>query len=209
MKGDNLDSRIVMPGEMISDKPERISYAYVDNGKTFSTVVGLFSEGKLVPLEGAYEPLMDDLVVGFIAEVRFSGYSVDINCPYAAFLSSREIRERYSLGDAIFARIIKVDEVKNMDLSDAKKLPEGSLLKVSSVKVPRIIGKKNSMIDMVQANTGCQITVGRNGYVWIAGKGDVSLAGRAIRMIESQAHTKGLTDRVSVFLKSEMERKKK
>jgi len=151
----NKDSRIVMPGELVAEQPERISYAYVENGKTYSTVVGLFSEGKLVPLEGPYEPLQDDLVVGIISEVRFSGYSVDVNCPYAAFLSSREIRERFEMGDAVFARIVKADEVKNLDVGDAKKLPPGRLVRVSSVKIPRIIGKKNSMVDMICANTGC------------------------------------------------------
>jgi len=196
------ESRIVMPGELVADKPERISYAYVENDKTYSTVVGLFSEGKLVPLEGPYEPLPDDLIVGIISEVRFSGYSVDTNSPYVGFLSSREIRERFGMGDAIFARIVKVDEVKNMDIGDAKKLPEGRLVRVSSVKIPRIIGKKNSMVDMIHANTGCEVIAGRNGYVWITGKGDSNLAEKAIRMIEAQAHTHGLTDRVATYLKS-------
>jgi exosome complex component RRP4 len=196
------ESRIVMPGEVVADNPERISYAFVENGKTYSTVVGLFSEGKLVPLEGPYEPLPDDLIVGIISEVKFSGYSVDTNSPYPGFLSSREIRERFEMGDAIFARIVKADEVKSIDLGDAKKLPEGRLVRASSVKIPRIIGKKNSMVDMIRANTGCEVIAGRNGYIWIAGKGDANLAEKAIRMIESQAHTHGLTDRVAAFLKS-------
>ena len=197
-----MEHKIVMPGEIISEKPERISYTFVDNGKTYSSVVGLYSEGKLVPLEGPYEPLAEDYIVGIIAEVRFSGYSVDTNSPYVAFLSSREIRERYEMGDAILAQIMKVDEVKNIDIGDAKKLPVGNLMKVSPVKVPRIIGKKNSMIDMIKAATGTDIYVGRNGYVWFVSKGNIALAQKAIRMIEAEAHIGGLTDRVSVFLKS-------
>jgi len=198
-----MDGKIVMPGEMISEKPDRISYAFVDKGKAYSTVVGLFHDGKLVPLEGPYEPLADDLIVGIVTEVKFSGYSVEMNTAYPAFLSSREIRERYEMGDAIFARVGMIDEVRSTELCDAKKLPAGRLVKVSSVKVPRIIGKKNSMIDMIKSSTGCDISVGRNGYVWIAGSGNATLAEKAIRRIESQAHTSGLTDRVSVFLKSE------
>ena len=196
-------NRIVMPGEMVADKPERIGYAFVDRGKTYSTVVGLYSEGKIVPLEGPYEPLPDDMIVGIISEVRFSGYSVDTNSAYAAFLSSREIRERYEMGDMIFARITKTDETRSIELGEAKKLPEGRLVRVSAVKIPRIIGKKNSMVDMIHANTGCEIIAGRNGYVWITGKGDSNLAEKAIRMIEAQAHTHGLTDRVASFLKSQ------
>lgn len=198
-----MEGKIVMPGEVLSDKPERISYAFVDHGKTYSTVVGLYSEGKLVPLEGPYEPLPDDAVVGIVAEVKFSGYSVDMNAAYNAYLSSREIRERYEMGDTIFAKVAVVDEVRSVELSDAKKLPAGRLVKVSSVKIPRIIGKKNSMIDMIKSSTGCDIYAGRNGYVWIAGAGNANLAERAVRMIESQAHTTGLTDRVAAFLKSQ------
>ena len=196
-------SRIVMPGEMVADRPERIGYAFVDKGKTYSTVVGLYSEGKLVPLEGPYEPLSDDFIVGIVSEVRFSGYSVDTNSAYAAFLSSREIRERYEMGDAIFARIMKSDETRSIELGEAKKLPEGRLVRVSAVKIPRIIGKKNSMVDMIRANTGCEVIAGRNGYVWITGKGDSNMAEKAIRMIEAQAHTHGLTDRVAAYLKSQ------
>jgi exosome complex RNA-binding protein Rrp4 len=46
-----------------------------------------------------------------------------------------------------------IDEVRSIEMSDAKKLPAGRLVKVSSVKIPRIIGKKNSMIDMLQSAT--------------------------------------------------------
>lgn len=197
-----MESKIVMPGDMVSDKPDRISYAFVDKGKTYSTVVGLFHDGKLVPLEGPYEPLVEDQIVGVVTEVKFSGYSVEMNTAYAAFLSSREIRERYEMGDTILARVSMIDEVRSTELTEAKKLPAGRLVKVSSVKVPRIIGKKNSMIDMIKSSTGCEISVGRNGYVWISGNGNATLAEKAIRMIEAQAHTSGLTDRVSAYLKS-------
>ncbi|MEM2138285.1 MAG: hypothetical protein QW568_04310, partial [Candidatus Anstonellaceae archaeon] len=134
-----MNGKIVMPGELLSDRADRIAYAFVDNGKTYSTVVGLFAEGKLVPLEGPYEPLPDDYIVGIVTEVKFSGYSVDMNTAYPAFLSSREIRERYNMGDAIFAKVSMVDEVRSVEVNDAKKLPEGRLVKVSSVKIPRII----------------------------------------------------------------------
>ncbi len=197
-----MSNRIVMPGELLSEKPERISYAYVDNGKTYSTVVGLYSEGKLVPLEGPYEPLVEDYIVGIVSEVKFSGYAVDMNFAFPAFLSSREIRERFALGDALFAKVTLIDEVRSIELGEAKKLPPGRLIKVSAVKIPRIIGKKNSMIDMIKASTLCDIYAGRNGYVWIAGAGNANLAEKAIWMIEAQAHTSGLTERVSAYIKS-------
>jgi exosome complex component RRP4 len=73
--------------------------------------------------------------------------------------------------------------------------------KISPVKVPRLIGKKNSMITMIADACGCQLVVGRNGYVFISHKGDHKLAKEAILMIEQQAHTSGLTDRVGAYLK--------
>ncbi len=200
------DSRIVMPGELLSEHADRVAYAFVDKGKTYSTVVGLYSEGKLVPLEGPYEPLEEDYIVGIVSEVKFSGYSVDINTAYPAFLSSREIRERYEMGDTIFAKIAMVDEVRSTELVEAKKLSEGRLVRVSSVKIPRIIGKKNSMVDTIKAATGCDVFAGRNGYVWIAGNGNATLAEKAVRTIESQAHTHGLTDRIAAYLKSESQK---
>jgi len=29
------ESRIVFPGELVSDRPDRIAYAYIDKGKTY------------------------------------------------------------------------------------------------------------------------------------------------------------------------------
>ncbi|MCX8196779.1 MAG: KH domain-containing protein [Candidatus Micrarchaeota archaeon] len=196
-----VEGKIVMPGELISEREEHISYAYVEKGKTYSTVVGLYSNGKIVPLEGPYDPLAEDTVVGVITEIKFAGYSVDINYAFPAFLSNRESKEKLALGDAIIAKVLSVNEVKDVELFEAKRLPAGSLVRVSPVKVPRIIGKRNSMIDMLQSSTGCQIFVGRNGYVWISGKGNDILAEKALRIIEVQAHTQGLTDRVAAFLR--------
>ncbi len=195
--------KIVVPGEVVSEKPERIPYTSVDSGKTFATVASMImDDGKLVPLAGPYEPLPDDMIVGMIAEVRFAGYTIDLNCPFYTFLSSRETQSSYSLGDIIFARIKSVDEVKNVELAETKLLREGRLLSVSAVKVPRIIGRKNSMIGMISEATGCMMYVGRNGYVWISEKGKPALAIASIRKIEAEAHISGLTDRVAEFLKT-------
>jgi exosome complex component RRP4 len=194
--------KIVVPGEVVSEKPERIPYTSVDNGKTYATVASMImDDGKLVPLAGPYEPLPEDMIVAVVAEVRFAGYTMDLNCSFYTFLSSRETQSSFSLGDVVFARIKSVDEVKNVELSDTKLLREGRLISVSAVKVPRIIGRKNSMIGMIAEATGCVIYVGRNGYVWISEKGKPTLAVAAIRKIEAEAHISGLTDRIAAFLK--------
>ena len=195
-------TKIVMPGEIVSDRPVRMAYSYTDGQKTYATVVSMLAaDGKIIPLEGPYEPLPEDFIVGFISDVRFAGYSIDIGTAYPAGLSARDSREKFSLGDILLAKIISVDEVKNMDLADARKLTGGRIERISPVKVPRLIGKKNSMITMIADATLCQIVVGRNGYIFISHKGDHALAVDAIRMIEREAHTTGLTDRVGAYIK--------
>lgn len=194
-------NRIVVPGEVVADQPVRAAYTYTDGVKTYATVMSLKSEdGKLIPLDGPYEPLPEDVVVGFVSEVKFAGYTMDLGGPYRAFLSSRDCRESFGLGDIVMARIIAVDEVKSIDLADGRRLREGRIETISPVKVPRLIGKKNSMINLIAQATACQLVVGRNGLVFVSHNGNHHLAHEAIRLIESQAHTSGLTDRVAAML---------
>lgn len=196
-------ARVVIPGEMLADSAKPMPYAFIEHGKTFSSVMGLYDagSGKLVPLEGCYIPNLDDVVVGVVTGVKFSGYNVDLKSPYVGFLSSKETREEFKLGDVISARVMDVDEVKNVDLTEAGKLQNGEILEIHSVKVPRVIGKNSSMIRMIQDAAKSEIIVGKNGRVWIRG-GDSALAVESILKIEQEAHTHGLTDRIAAFLKA-------
>ena len=96
-----------------------------------------------------------------------------------------------------------ISKSKNVTLSmndyRAKKLNGGRLLKITPYKVPRLIGKEGSMIELIKNKTKCQIIVGQNGVVWIKGEKE-GLAARAITMIEEESHTSGLTDKISGLL---------
>jgi exosome complex component RRP4 len=61
------------------------------------------------------------------------------------------------------------------------------------------------MISMLKRETGCQITVSQNGLIVVNGKNpeDERLAIVAIRKIEQEAHTSGLTDRVGEMIRKE------
>lgn len=194
-------TRVVVPGEMLAASPKQMQFAFTDAGKTYSSILGLYDEtdSRLVPLEGCYLPSIGDYVVGVVKDVKFSGYNLDIKSPYVGFLSNKETREEFDLGDILVAKVQTVDEVKNVHLSDASKLDGGEIIEVLSVKIPRIIGKKSSMISMIQNAAKSEIVVGKNGRVWIKG-GDTSLAATAILKIEREAHLRGLTDRISALL---------
>ncbi len=196
--------KIVVPGEILVDKPVRMADSYIENGNTYSEVVGLFheTEMRLVALEGAYLPMDEDYVVGVVEEVKFAGYNVEINSPYSAFLSTKDTRFQFEMGDVLFAKVKGVDEVKNVNLFDARKLQGGEIVQISPVKVPRVIGKKSSMLNMLIDATKSEIYVGKNGRMWIKG-GDSSLAARSILKIEKEAHMSGLTDRMKDFLQKE------
>jgi len=82
-----------------------------------------------------------------------------------------------------------------------KKLEGGRLIKINPTKVPRVIGKKASMITMIKEKTDCQILVGQNGLIWLKGdpKGEI-LAVNAIKKIEKESHLNGLTEGIERFI---------
>ena len=203
-EGPSGPQRLVVPGEMLVAEVKPIPFSFVDGDKTYSSIMGVFDEGshKFIPLEGCYMPNLDDVVIGVVTSVRFSGYSLDIKSPYVGFLSSKDTRDVYKLGDVLAARVKDVDEVKNVDLTESAKLEKGEIIEIPSVKIPRVIGKNSSMIKMIQEATKSEVVVGKNGRVWIKG-GDSSLAVEAILQIEREAHTHGLTNRISALLKVE------
>jgi exosome complex component RRP4 len=59
------------------------------------------------------------------------------------------------------------------------------------------------MISTIKQETGCNVILGLNGIVLVTGKTleDEALATMAIRKIEDESHTSGLTDRITQMLK--------
>ena len=74
---------------------------------------------------------------------------------------------------------------------------------MTPTKIPRVIGRKGSMISMIKQETGCQIILGLNGVILVTGKipEDEELAIEVIKKIEQESHTSGLTDRITQLLK--------
>jgi exosome complex component RRP4 len=104
--------------------------------------------------------------------------------------------------------VCKVTNVTSQNLVDVsardqglRKLRGGRIIKVNTHKVPRIIGKKGSMVSMIKQATSCRIIVGQNGFIWIDGEPDKeNIAVQAIRKIEDESHMPGLTDRMKTYL---------
>ena len=199
---------LVVPGELLAEDDYYSGRGtFEEDGKICSKLLGLVSlrnkKISVIPLKSKYLPKKGDVVIGKIDDVRFSMWGVDINSPYSGILPASEVfgREKkelsrvFDIGDVLFLRIVDVDEVKKVKLGlkgrGMGKFKGGVIVDIAPTKVPRLIGKKGSMINMIKDKTGCKIVVGQNGLVWVKGNEDMEQIVK-----KKEAHTSGLTDRI-------------
>jgi exosome complex component RRP4 len=222
------NKQLVAPGELLAEG----SYfagenTYRDGTKVYASRVGLAQliGNKLivVPIKGAYMPRLDDIVIGRITDIGMSGWQVDICAPYPAMLPLSETpmhRDRdmgrpdlshiFTVGDLVLAQVIAFDRTRDHLLTTKGrglgKVLSGRVARISPARIPRIIGKGGSMITMLKNETHTDIVPGQNGVVLATGKNPdhERIAVEALYMIEQEAHTNGLTDRVKAMIQQEM-----
>ena len=125
-------------------------------------------------------------------------------------MSQHSDTEKYlNHGDSVMAKVLQVDESKKLQITlndrNLYKIKGGYMIDVEPSRVPRIIGKKASMIALIKKYTRCRIFVGQNGRIWIDGDTEaIEKALQAIYKIENEAITFGLTDRVEELLKKDV-----
>lgn len=215
---------VVVPGQLLAEGRYRASFGTYDDGdRIYSALVGLAelrgNTVKVVALEGVYIPREGDLVLGTITMVMGNNWKVDIGGPYLASLhANNALRRPYDddisrymdIGDVIAAEVIAFDRVTGPFLGmkgrGLRRLDSGMILEISPAKIPRVIGRRGSMINMIQDILRIQTMVGQNGRIWIRASNTevMRLAIKAFKMIEAQAHTSKLTDRVKTMLEEEM-----
>ena len=198
-----MSKKLVVPGELITSEPKRAGeYVYVQDGKIYAACLGLVNDespvADVVPFRGRYSPKVNDVVVGIVKKEEFSGYILDIAGFYPSFLSKKEFRYSLKKGDVVTARIETMDEVREAKIADVRVLHNGIVLTITPVKVPRLIGKSGSMMDVLKKGTNVNMIVGRNGRIWARG-GDLELLKRAVEKIENEAHLSNLTHKMEIF----------
>ena len=86
---------------------------------------------------------------------------------------------RLDRGDLIFAKVTNYDRTRepliSIDGKNLGKIDSGELVRISPVKVPRLIGKQGSMIQTIEAATNTSITIGQNGLIVFACDNSTSL----------------------------------
>jgi exosome complex component RRP4 len=114
--------------------------------------------------------------------------------------------KHFAVGDMITASVLMFDRTRDPMLTvqgrDLGKIPKGELLKISATRVPRLIGKRGSMIQTIEQATQTRVLIGQNGIVVVTGRAPegVQQAVAAIRMVEEEAHTANLTQRIKSLL---------
>ncbi|MEE1336789.1 exosome complex RNA-binding protein Rrp4 [Methanobrevibacter sp.] len=205
---------LVIPGQILADDEYYSGRGtFKENGKVCSSLLGRVSlrnkKIRVIPLKSKYVPKKGDVVIGKIKDVRFSMWDLDINSPYSGILPAfevfgrekKELNKVYDVGDVLFLRVVDVDEIKKAKLGlkgrGMGKFKGGIIVDIAPTKVPRLIGKKGSMINMIKDKTNCKIVVGQNGLVWVKGNEDMEqLTREIIHLIEAEAHTSGLTNKI-------------
>ena len=216
------EREVVIPGECLAEGMDYLpgDNTYREGERIFSKVLGLVGVAgrvmKITPLSGPYLPRTGDKIIAKVFDITMSGWRFETNTAYSAMMNVKDASSRFikrdedlsqilSIGDYAVVKITKVTSQNLIDLTMKEpgmhKISGGRLVKINSQKVPRVIGKQGSMISLIKDKTGCNITVGQNGIVWIKGEADKELlAEKAIKMIQERSHEEGLTDKMEKFL---------
>ncbi|MCV0431252.1 exosome complex RNA-binding protein Rrp4 [Nitrosopumilus sp.] len=215
--------KYVIPGDVVTTGPFRPEQNVILEGnKIISTTIGISEiyddSVKVIPLTGKYIPKINDLVIGKVISHTSLSWELDINSCYVGFLPAQdvfgrdfsahadELSSKLKSGDLVAARIANFDRTRDplVTISDRDlgKIDSGDLVKISPSKVPRLIGKRGSMIQMIEMATNAAVTIGQNGWVVVSCETPEGLlkAKKAIEMINEKAHVANLTDQVKEML---------
>ena len=213
--------QIVVPGETIVSGNEFLpgDGAYRDGEEVVANRYGIANifekHVRVVPVSGAYYPKRGNTIIGTIVDITFNGWLIDFGGAQNAFLpvaevpryvNKNEMAEFLNFGETV---IVKVWDVKSrgvdlsMKMRGFGKIEGGMIISVGPNKVPRIIGKEGSMVKLIKGATGCDVTVGQNGKVWISGKDtDMEVAAKKIvEFIGCNVLVAGLTENVEKMIK--------
>ena len=220
--------KYVIPGDVVTTGPFRPEQNVIlDGNKIISTTIGISEiyddSVKVISLTGKYIPKINDLVIGKVISHTSLSWELDINSCYVGFLPAQdvfgrdfsahadELTSKLKSGDLVAARIANFDRTRDplVTISDRDlgKIDAGDLIKISPSKVPRLIGKRGTMIQTIETATHAVITIGQNGWVVVSCENPEGLlkAKKAIQMVNEQAHVANLTDQVKEMLESKGE----
>jgi exosome complex component RRP4 len=221
--GAKLEPReLVIPGELIWEGRARTGEnTFRKNGNVYASRLGLVNYGKdvvsVIALEAGYTPMVGDLVLGDVVDIALGQWLIDIGASMEAVLSVPDAVDKpfytdfdmprvLDLGETIIAKIVDLDRRRTPIISilgrGLGKVNSGFIINITPSKIPRLIGKKGSMINMILKETGANVVIGQNGRILIQARTirQENMVVKTIKKIEMEAHTSGLTNRIQAYL---------
>ncbi len=200
-----IGEKIYLPGDVVFEgkAPRSLELiVYEKDGKVIASVPLTLTEDKrIIPLESVFKPKVGDPIVGIVEDKRGPNFVVDTGTAYSGMILARETKGIFRRDDVVFGKVARVEEGGTFILGEIRKLIGGRIFEVPPSKVPRIIGKGASMVNMIKEKTKTQIYVGANGYIWIRGSPKATIkVMNAIKLIVRSSHLRGLTDRIAKML---------
>ncbi len=228
MSANFQDRDLVLPGDVLFEGRIRIGEnTYRNKDQVYATRLGLVNYSpenvNVVALESGYNPLVSDLVIGEVFDIDLGEWKINIGTQSEAVMGIPDAVDRpfrtdfvmtrvLDVGDTIIAKIVDLDRRRTPILSilgpGLGKIYDGFIIRITPSKIPRLIGKKGSMINMIIKETGCRVVIGQNGRILISGpsREREEMVVKVVNKIELEAHTSGLTNRTQEFLRQLKER---
>ncbi len=213
-------------GTILNEKKDKIISLNIGLKKITKNYINV------IPLRGFYTPRPGDKVIALVVDKNPVKYKCDINAKDFAILKPKNTfkrskiktrgaerdsgdtsTEKYSIGDILITKIISADRLNMPELTTVGKYlgkrSNGIVISIDTPKIPRVIGRSGSMIKLLKNLTNCHIFVTQNGRIWLKGEdlAHEKLLIDAIKKIEKEAHTVGLTDRMSEYIENEKKKR--
>lgn len=210
----------VVPGQILATGEKFIpsSMCIRIEDKIVSTVVGTVTIKdnviKVKSTSNNYTPEIGDKILGTVISMNNYGWKVnigksivelDLRDASTSFIESGKMNKFLNVGDLVYAEITRKHR-DNFKISTKnkpfRKLIPGKIIKIKQTSIPRIIGKSGSMINMIKEESNSNVVVGQNCQVYVHNDNieDIFKVQEAVKLIESDAKTSGLTEKIKEML---------
>ncbi len=215
--------RVVIPGEVIVSGEDYLPSdgARREGKDILASRFGLAEEAgkviKVLAITGAFIPRRNNVVIGRVINITMNGWLVDIDAANSGFIpidesprfiNKSEMDQFLDIGDIVSAKIWSIT-ARGVDLSlkgiGLGKLEGGFIFRVTPNRVPRVIGREGSMINLIKEKTGCNISAGQNGWIWIRGATlDAQIRARkAVEFVADKVYVEGLTEKMEIWFEEQ------
>jgi len=140
-------------------------------------------------LKNEYQLTFVDPLKGITNEINSSQFFTEWKTKIKFQCSDCDVFFGFSLGGVILQKCISIFERENKPLV---------FFSVPSFCDQLLYERLDSVINLIKEKTGCQITVGQNGWIWVKGPNtDAEIkARRGIEFIAEKVYIDGLTEKM-------------